>query len=392
MQTQPDNLRSAERAPETRPAYLYHFVHGTTHYYLTNYDRDIETSGSLAQTWESSQVAHEMGEGSAELSQRQATVALGILDAEFRRYFLTAPPQRATVEIYRLNSGALPGPLDFEANAFMEFSGVALGPAFNDAAIAITFASELAQEDKAILRFNYQPQCNHIIYGGGCFVNRELHKVEVASVAVANRANRYIDVAVTTVPNGVGSAVAVTAQSFEGGYLKETATGNLVGIVSSALLGGGLVRLFLQWFPTTLAAAVAVTLYKGCRHTVAGCVDDFNNLDGQFGIITDLRQDGPNIFGTMPPPWRAFANRYALCAPLYNGVAVPHNADDNTVTWRYNELVDTAGGPVNLGPDTIAFLNRTLVDGDTAKLPRLGGFGGHPFIGVANPAIDGVQS
>lgn len=372
MQTQPDNLRTAERGAETRPAYLYHFVHGATHYYLTNYDLDIATTGSIAQTWTSGQVAHEMGEGSAELSQRQATVALGILDAEFRRYFLTAPPQRATVEIYRLNSGALPGPLDFAANAFMEFSGVALGPSFNDAAIAITFASELAQEDKAILRFNYQPQCNHVIYGKGCFVDKTAHAI-TKTVSVANRANRYIDVPVTTVPNASGGTTPVTAQSFEGGYLLEVATGNLVGIVSSTLLGGGMVRLFLQWFPVTMAAAVSVTLYKGCRHTKAGCADDFGNLAGQFGIVTDLTIDGSDVVGLVPLAWRAFAGRHTVCVPTASGS--PLGQDD----WTFE--------PTN---GQIRILGTAVVTAGSVKIPRIGGFGGHPYIPVNNPAVDGA--
>lgn len=372
MQTQPDNLRNAERATETRPAYLYHFIHGGTAYYITNYDRDIVTTGSIERTWTAGQVGHELGEGSAELSQRQATVALGILDAEFRKHFLTAPPQRATVAIYRLNSGALPGPLDFAANAFMEFSGVALGPSFSDATIAITFASELAQEDRAILRFNYQPQCNHVIYGGGCFVDRNAHKI-TKTVSLANRANRYIECAIATVPNASGGTTPVTAQSFEGGYLLEVATGNLVGIVSSALLGGGMVRLFLQWWPTTMLAGVSVTLFKGCRHTKAGCTEDFDNLDGQFGIVTELTVDGSDVVGLVPLAWRPFAARHAVCVPLVGGAPIGQN------DWTFE--------PTNGQIRILATSNTTA---GRVKLPRIGGFGGHPYIPVNNPSTDGI--
>lgn len=383
MQNQPDNLRAAERATEQRPAYLYHFTHGGASYYLTSYDRDITTTGSLAQTWTSAPVAHEMSEVNAELSSRQATVAIGVTDAEFRKYFLTAPTSRATVKIYRINSGLLPGPLDFAANCYAEFTGLALGPAFNDAGISVSFGSELAQEDRVILRFNYQPQCNHVIYGHGCFVNKEAHKVNT-TVSAVNRPNRYIDVLVTTVPNGSGGTTAATTRSFEGGFLREDATGNYVGIVSASAISGGL-RLYLQWWPTTLAAASAVTLYKGCKHTVAGCAEDFGNLNGQEGIITGLTQTGAHVIGEVPAEWVRFANRHDRCTPSYNGASVA--SED----WTINEDVDFGGAePANLGVNIIVFLNRTLSPGDTAKLPRIGGFGGHPYIPVNNPAIDGV--
>jgi len=388
MQTQPDNLRAAERATEQRPAYLYQFTHGGTSYYLTSYDRDVVTTGSVAQTWTAAPVAHEMAEGNAELSSRQATVAIGVTDAQFRKYFLTAPTTKATVRIYRVNSSLLPGPFDFAANCYAEFIGTALGPAFNDAGISIAFGSELAQEDRVILRFNYQPQCNHVIYGHGCFVDKEAHKVET-TVSAANRSNRSIDVLVTTVPNGSGGTTAATTRSFEGGYLQETATGNLVGIVSATAITGGL-RLFLQWWPTTLAASSAVKLYKGCKHTVAGCTDDFGNLNGQEGIITGLTQDGDtgaHVIGTVPSEWVRFANRRDRCVPSYNG------GNLTLSQWKINEAVDIGGPePVNFGVNIIVFLNRTLSPGDTAKLPRLGGFGGHPYIPIGNPAVDGIAT
>ena len=392
MQDQPATLRTAERGPETRPTYLYHVTHGAVHYYLTNYDVDIVTTGAIAQTWTSGQVGHQMGEGSADISSRTATVALGILDSQFRRYFLTAPTTRATVEIYRLNSGVLTGNIAF-ADCYMEFSGVALGPSFNDEAIGIQFASELAQEDRSILRFNYQSQCNHVLYGHGCHVDKSLHAI-TKTVSVANRANRYIDVPVTVVPDSAGSVspgVAVTAKSFEGGFLTDE-EGNQVGIVSSTLLGGGLVRLFLQWWPLELAAAQSVVIYKGCQHTKADCIAPFDNLNGQFGAITGLTQTGAHIVGAVPAAWRAFAGRTVDCSPLYNDVAVAYNASDAAATWRYNVAVDFGAGPVNLGVGVIVFLNRTLGGGDTAKMPRIGGFGGHPFIPVENPAVDGTQS
>jgi hypothetical protein len=383
MQNQPANMRAAERATEQRPAYLYQFTHGGSSYYLTSYDRDIVTTGSVAQTWTAAPVAHELNEGNAELSSRQATVAIGVTDEQFRRYFLTAPTTKATVKIYRVNSSLLPGPFDFAANCFAEFTGMALGPSFSDAAIAITFGSELAQEDRTILRFNYQPQCNHVIYGNGCFVDRELHKL-TKTLAAANRPNRYVEVTGTTVPAPGGGTMAATAQSFEGGYLQETATGNLVGIVASALITGG-IRLYLQWWPTTLQAGSAVTLYKGCRHTKAGCDEDFDNLDGPEGAITGLTQTGAHVVGAVPANWIRFANRRDRCVPSYNG------SNLTLSQWKINEAVDFGGPePVNLGVGIIVFLSRTLNPGDTAKLPRIGGFGGHPYIPIANPAVDGL--
>ncbi len=371
MQNQPDNLRAAERANETQPAYLYHLTHGSSHYWLTSYDHDIVTTGSVAQTWSSAQIAHDMGEGSADLSKQQATVALAVLDSEFRRYFLTAPPRRATIEIYRVN-GALPGPLDFAANAYMEFSGLALGPAFGDTTINITFASVLSQEDRAILRFNYQPQCNHMLYGGGCLVDRDAHKI-TKTVAAASRTERSIDCAITTVPNASGGTTAVTAQSFEGGYLLEVATGNMVGIVSTQLLGSGVVRLFLQWWPATLAVSSSVTLFKGCRHTVEGCRDDFDNVAGQFGIVTGLTVDGGDVVGVVPLAWREFASRHAVCVPTVSGT--PLGESD----WTF----DGETGQIRI-------IGSAVTTAGAVKLPRMGGFGGHPYIPISNPAIDGV--
>ena len=390
MQTQPANLRTAEGASETRPAYLYRLTHGGTDYFLTNYDRDIVTTGSVAETWTSTQIGHEMNEGNADLSSRQATVGLAILNPEFRRYFLTAPTAKATVKIYRLNSGSLPGPLDFAANAFNEFSGTALGPSFSDATISIQFASEFAQEDRTILRFNYQPQCNHLIYGHGCFVNREIHKVETTINAV-NRSNRYVDVLVTEAPNADGTGmVAVDTRTFEGGYLKETDTGNLVGIVTCSIPVAGTLRLFLQWWPVTFTTGLDVELFKGCKRTVAGCRDDFDNLDGILFTTTGITGSGGHVYCGFPEEWIRYAARTDRFKPLYNGVLVPYSADDDDDTWRVNVPVDFGGpSPVNLGPSIIVFLHRVLVPGDEVEFPRVGGFAGHPYVQLSNPATDG---
>lgn len=375
MQTQPDNLRASERAVQTRPAYLYHLVHGGTHYYLTGFDATVVTTGTHDRSWEPAPIGHELGDGNAELSKQTATVGVSVLDAEFRRFFLTAPTHEVRVEIWRCNSAALPGPLDFDDNFFLEFSGIALSQSFSDATIAIEFGSETAQDDRPVLRFNFQPQCNHFIYGEGCHVDRELHCV-TKTVGAMSRPNRYVECVVTNVPDASGSlspGVDVTAQSFEGGYLLEVATGNMVGIVSTQVTGDT-VRLFLQWMPTTLLSGVAVKLYKGCKHTKAGCVDDFNNLNGQLGVVSNLTVDGSDVVGLVPIPWREFASRHSECVPLVGGS--PIGEDD----WTYN----AATGQIRI-------LGESTTTAGYVKLPRIGGFGGHPYIPVANPAVDGVQ-
>lgn len=386
MQNQPANLRAAEKGQQTQPAYLYIFDHAGTKYWLTNLDADVTvaglpgTLGSDPQTFTAAQVAHDTPEQSAELSSRQATVTVAVLDEEFRKYFVTAVAKKVKVRVYRVNSASLPGPLDYATDCYMEFSGIAITPRFNDTAISIGFISEILQDDRPVLRFNYQAQCNHVLYGKGCFVNAAAH-MKTTTISAANRSNRSIDVPIDTMPNGAGQQVAVTAKTFEAGYVYEAATGNYIGIVASEVLSPTLVRLYLQWWPPTLGEGATVDCAKGCQHTIEACKADFDNLNGQEGIVTGLTQTGADVIGTIPGEWVALANKVPKRLKVdKDGTPLADNE------WVVNEDV----GGTNHGPFIIVLLNTGLPPAGSVKLSRIGGFGGHPFIPTKNPAIDGI--
>jgi hypothetical protein len=123
------------------------------------------------------------------------------------------------------------------------------------------------------LRPRFYRLCRHVLYGRGCFLNHEDHKLDgITATAVSGY--------VVTV-SSIGGA---PDQRYRGGMLK--GPGNVVRFIVSQV---GTQVTLSRPFPA-LANAVtedgpqSVTLYKGCAHTTDDCNDEFDNLPNHGGF------------------------------------------------------------------------------------------------------------
>lgn len=307
--TYPATLKTAEQQITTKPAYGYRIEYDAANsgpvYYLTDFDEDVTVTGMPAakgsdpQVFTATQIKHRMPEQTMSLTTRQAAIAVAVTDTELRKYSTTTPTRIIGVEIYRFHTVNLPGAVAWANDVYTELIGEGGATGFTgDYQINLSVAPKFLRQDGKIARFCYQKLCNYQLGGAGCGINLEAQTGKTATVLTGvSRLNRTADIASTQIKSyhgPPGTLEDITATTFEGGKMKMT-DGTTVAIVSTTLLSPG-VRLRLQWWPLSLAVSDAVTIYRGCRHTVAACESDFNNKPN-FGGTPGIPFNNPAIDG-----------------------------------------------------------------------------------------------
>lgn len=134
------------------------------------------------------------------------------------------------------------------------------------------------------LRRKYQKNCPWVLYGPGCYVNREAFRLTSTAANVTGVSMEALGVGAH--PDGYWS----------GGYIEYAPSSGLVerrGIRSHA---GGVVH--LSAVPAGLLDGMAVSLFPGCGHTTGanGCLK-FNNLPNYGGFP---HFPNANPFGSNP--------------------------------------------------------------------------------------------
>src|SRR5881397_4047262 len=120
--SQPSSLRSADLTQATKPCFLYRFDHGGVRYFYTNFDQDVTLIGGPAsrmsdpQMFVAAQIEHDRPEQTIEAAPKQVAVSLAAVDEALRIHFISSPLAQIDVEVYRVNSAALPGPVDYAAD------------------------------------------------------------------------------------------------------------------------------------------------------------------------------------------------------------------------------------------------------------------------------------
>lgn len=298
MKSQSSNLRSAEIKRNTQPAFVYFFEYeGGTNYYFTSFDSDIVVSGELTgkfanpQTFTSAQVSHTPFVEDSSVKSNPITVSLAASDTALRKYFLTAPSQTINVEIYRINSASLPGPITY-ADLYMDFKGTCIGIGFKGYLIQASFLPPILQEDRQVPAFFYQKTCNHKLYGTFCGLTQSAW-TNTSTITGISRLNKTIDVADLTIGT---AARTITAETFQGGMIVDPA-GNKIGIIAGELLPASAgVRLWLNSWPGTLIVSGTVALSAGCLKVPRICDIFYGNM-GNFGGTPCIPITNPALNG-----------------------------------------------------------------------------------------------
>jgi uncharacterized phage protein (TIGR02218 family) len=133
----------------------------------------------------------------------------------------------------------------------------------------VTVANSLVVLQQNMPRRTFAPTCQHVLYDSGCGLNK-------ASFATA-----------ATVGAGSTRQSLVTAAAqflHAGGYVEFTSGANagVIATIKNANAGSNLWLMFP--LPEPIAVGDAFTIYLGCDHSEATCVNTFNNLANFLGF------------------------------------------------------------------------------------------------------------
>jgi hypothetical protein len=287
VKSQPANFRTQERSQTPHRTYLYRFNYEGTNYYYAAYDQDISVNGGPVakmadpQTFTAAIIGHTNPDESLDSAPQAVTVSLSATDTELRKYFITASPKKIDVEVWRVNSASMPGPLAYASDMKMLFKGIVHSISYDDEIVTAVCITQMLQEDMPIPRFYYQKLCNHHLYDqtpGSCQVNSSLYSASL-TIDTLNRPSSYIE---------FNSLTSINVQD---------ALGNKMGImVCQPLTGPTRVRLWLSWMPRTLLAGNSVTIFCGCLHIKRVCHTLFANLH-RFGATPYVPVSNPALDG-----------------------------------------------------------------------------------------------
>ena len=133
----------------------------------------------------------------------------------------------------------------------------------------------------------FQKQCNHVLYGPGCRVNRENYKVETAVASVLGN-----------LISAPGFAIEGDPRYFINGYVVHRGSGEMRRVIAQ---DGPVLTLATGFL--SLRGNDIVTAYAGCDLLKKTCEIKFNNLPRHLGFpnIPNKNPFRDSVFGTGSP-------------------------------------------------------------------------------------------
>jgi len=251
-----DQLESSQRL--SQPVELYTFAIGAEEFFYTSSEDlitvdgiDYEPEPGLQRT--SVKQGRDSGKGSIQV-RLPATNPFAV------KWQLRAPGLPGSVTVVRVQRDESPS---IGTTLALEFFGTVRNVGFPDEGLeaVIETASLEAARNRSVPRYGFSAQCNHFLYGPGCNVDPNLHKVS-ASVTAENGAE-------ITVP---GTSAFPT--QFIAGYVKPQGVSDFRLIVDQV---GDVLTLDLPFKQPVLSTMVDT--FKGCDHVIdSDCLNVFGNV------------------------------------------------------------------------------------------------------------------
>lgn len=292
MREQPFNYSTAEGQQQTRPAYLYFIqqVEGDVRLYATNFERPLILAsppayigGAESIEFTPTQIRHAKIEQSAEFNPQGVNLQAAVNNEVLKKYFVTAPTVKIRVAIIRANltfTGDAPNDIDYAADALTIFRGVAVSHAFQEYTVQVALMPEPFQFDKAVPRFYFQRECNHVLYGPGCRVDAAAFTT-AGTITEMHPWQRKIR---------VPELAAFPPAYHQGGLLIHSVSSYRIGIVAS----NGEVLTLAYWMPD-FQIDDDVSALAGCDKTFDSC-QGFDNVPN-FGGFPFTPNSNPIIHG-----------------------------------------------------------------------------------------------
>jgi uncharacterized phage protein (TIGR02218 family) len=239
---------------------LYQFTYGPTTIRYTNYEQDV-TYNSV--TWTSLTITRSNPEISKDRPRTRLTVKLPQASTIGRLYVTPSPSYQMSVRVLRYDPGASP------PDSAVVFDGYVASASYQDNGYVCELQLSPFNEifNRQVPRFTYQGLCNHVLYDGGCKVNRNTFKY--TGTVVSTQLNEtVIEVA------GVGAAGGSSPQrDWVGGYVELPDGSDSRQILDQEADN---LTLLLPFYDPVAGAEVNV--YRGCDHTLTTCKAVFNNV------------------------------------------------------------------------------------------------------------------
>jgi len=266
------------------PVEFYEFWIGTTFYRYTSSSRD-ETF--LGETYTSIVISRTGPETSRESRKADLTITVPVGTEAISQFKVYYPDETMNVRIRRAHRDSNGDP---DAAAYITFwIGRIKLVEFGQEYAKITCDPLEAAIDNMILRYKYQRQCNHDLYGTFCGVDRTAYATTVSVVSMA------------------GSTYVVTGTEFADKQSAAWPNGGADWWVAGEAIVGGARRMITATTPTTLTLTspisgigpgTVITVYAGCEKSVSTCKEKFNNV-ANFGGFPYV--PGANIFESGVP-------------------------------------------------------------------------------------------
>lgn len=238
------------------PVEVYRFVYGDNYYHYTSYASAYAYGGNtydpIAMTRSSLKSNSEAASDSLDITvPRDNPIVVN---------FIAYAPQKITVTVYRVHSA------DSAQEGRVLFKGFVSACTFSGSEATLTCLALAQAFRKTIPSYFCQTNCNHVLYGDGCGVNKALYESYTTVTAIgAYGENTYTASAFGT--NGGNFVNGYVSFRKERRFIVEYAGSSTIR--TSAPIPG-------------LQVSDKIYAYWGCARTATDCKDKFNNYD-RFG-------------------------------------------------------------------------------------------------------------
>lgn len=255
-----------ERA-NSQPVYYYTFARGARLWRYTDQPADVTIDGV---TYRAAVISHSALERSDESAAGDVVVTCAAVTPvvpELDAIGLNGPPIIVTIrQTHRAGVGGVSSPVPV-----VRFKGSVSARSFKAGACEFRVASLASLFERPILRVIAGPMCNHAVYDRGCGVDPALWTT--TGVEITAIVGRTLTVSAGTIPADdywtAGPVLVETGDAAGERAFVERQVSDQVTL--------------LHVPPPGLAVGDTVAIAKGCRGTMAACIE-FNNLDYFLGF------------------------------------------------------------------------------------------------------------
>lgn len=249
------------------PVELYEFIGTSQTFFYTSAEEDVDfDSGSGVNTYFAIPIKRSEISAKGEDS-REISVTLPIDTQLAERFVFQIAPSTLELRLFRLHrTSGFSSPF---------WSGPIMGWSVKERLIALRVVDPvLARINDEVPKLKYQQLCNHVLYDGICSIPPALFQASgLIALGGISGDGRTINLTPGTMaPNPDGWA--------NGGLLTHQTTGESRMILTHV----GDTLTILWPFSTNVNVGDNMIVNAGCDHTIATCVNKFNNADNFTGM------------------------------------------------------------------------------------------------------------